>query len=53
MIIRIILTLLLIYGVYIETGIWTALTIFLIAVSGELRDRFFKNSDCRAYKKEL
>ena len=47
---RIILTLLLIYGVYTETGIWTALSIFLIALSSELRSRFFKRSECKAYK---
>lgn len=52
MLIRIILTLLLIYGVYTETGIWTALSIFLIALSMEKRDRFFKNSKCKAYKND-
>lgn len=34
-IIRIILTLLLIYGVYLETGIWTTLSLFLIFVGME------------------
>lgn len=34
---RIILTLLLIYGVYTETGMWTALSLFLVFVGIEIQ----------------
>ena len=36
-IIRIILTLLLVYGIYTETGIWTALSLFLVFVGMEVQ----------------
>lgn len=40
-IIRITLTIALIYGVYTETGIWTALSLFLIFANTELQGKFF------------
>jgi len=39
MIIRYVLTLLLIYGAYTETGIWTALNFFLIFIAVEVMGR--------------
>jgi hypothetical protein len=39
-IIRIFLTLLLIYGVYTETGIWTAISLFLIMIGIEFKGAF-------------
>jgi len=38
-IIRVVLTLLLIYGAYTETGIWTALNFFLIFIAVEIIGR--------------
>ena len=41
-IIRIILTLALIYGAYTETGIWTALSLFLIFIGMEIHGYLIK-----------
>jgi len=40
---RILLTMALIYGVYTETGIWTALSLFLISIAIELQSFIIKN----------
>lgn len=41
--IRITLTLLLLYGVYEETGIWTTITLFLIFVTSEIEAYLKRN----------
>jgi hypothetical protein len=41
-IVRIILTILLLYGVYTETGFWTALSLFLIFTGFEI-ESFLRN----------
>jgi hypothetical protein len=41
--VRIILTLCLIYGVYTETGVWTALSLFLVMTGLELNGLAVKN----------
>jgi len=45
MIIRFILTFLLIYGAYTETGIWTALSLFLIFMSVEIQSYLIRKSN--------
>jgi len=44
MIIRLILTIVLLYGVYTETGIWTALSLFLVFSAIELQDFVDRNN---------
>jgi len=36
-IIRLILTAALLYGIYTETGIWTTITLTLVAIAGEIK----------------
>ena len=50
-IIRWLLTLLILYGAYTETGIWTTLALFLWAVSSELNSMaIVKNAESKAGK---